>query len=352
MKRHRVTRREFTKLAGGAVAAAGIGIRSGRARAAAPEIVVVGWGGAHEESFKKAMYDPFTAETGIRIKQMSNTNQLALLKAQVESNNPEWDVVQPGSLWIYRGAKEGLYEKIDYSVVDSSQLYKPAVHPYAVGVEVFAVDIAYNTKRFPAGSHPKTWAEFWDVKRFPGRRTAPGWTPRDNLEAAVMAAGVPISKVFPIDTKLAFEKLREIKPQMIWWNTGAQFAQMFADEEVFLGYGWGARVVVVAREGKPLAVEMNQGILDVGFFAISKISRNKENAMKFISFASGVKPQMTRPLLYPHGPVNRRAWEQLDPKARKDIVSFELPNTLIRDTQWWVDREAELLDQWKKFLAG
>ena len=348
----RVSRREFLKAAVVSAASAGVAVRARRGEAAAGELVVVGWGGAHEESLKKATYEPFTAATGIRIKQVSATNQLAMLKAQVENNNPEWDIIQPGSAWLYRGAQEGLYEKVDYGAVERGDMYPPALHPHGVAFEVYAVDIVYNAKRFPTGSHPKSWAELWDAKRFPGRRTGPGWTPRDNFEAAVMAAGVPTSKVYPIDAKLAFAKLADVKPHMTWWQSGAQFAQLFADEEVVLGYGWGARVVVLAREGKPLAVELNQAILDQTFFAVSKLSRNKEAAMKFIAFASQVKPQAERPLLYPHGPTNRKAWAQLDPKARRDIVNYDLPGVLLRNPEWWMDNESALLDQWKKFLAA
>lgn len=344
----RVSRRDFMKTL---AVATGVAVAPRRS-AAAGELVIVGWGGTHEESLKKAVYDPFTASTGIHIKQVSATNQLALLKAQVQNNNPEWDVIQPGSAWLYRGAQEGLYEKIDPGVADRADLYPPAVHSHGIAFEVYAVDIAYNTRKYPTGSHPKTWAELWDIKRFPGRRTGPGWTPRDNFEAAVMAAGVPPGKVYPIDTKLAFAKLADVKPSMTWWQSGAQFAQLYADEEVVLGYGWGARVVVLAREGKPLAVEMNQAILDQTFYAVSKISRNKEAAMKFIGFATQVKPQAERPLLYPHGPTSRKAWAQLDPKARGDIVNYDLPGVLLRNPEWWMDNETALLDQWKKFLAA
>src|SRR4030095_15484949 len=114
-------------------------------RAQAPELVIVGGGGAHEESLKKAVYDPFTAATGIRIKQTSATNQLAMLKAQVQNNNAEWDVIQPGSSWLWRGAKDDLYEKVDYGVVQKTDLYPAAVHPFGVAFEVYAVDIADNT---------------------------------------------------------------------------------------------------------------------------------------------------------------------------------------------------------------
>jgi putative spermidine/putrescine transport system substrate-binding protein len=345
-----VSRRRFLTLT-----AASLGASLARpipGRAQAPEIVVVGWGGAHEESLKKAVYDPFTAATGVRVKQVSATNQLAMLKAQVQNNNAEWDVIQPGSSWLWRGAKDELYEKVDYGVVQKADLYPAAVHPHGVAFEVFAVDMAYNTKKFPGGSHPRTWAELWDTKRFPGRRTGPGWTPRDNFEAAAMAAGVPLNKVYPIDPKVAFDKLAEIKPHMTWWQSGAQFAQLFADEEVVLGYGWGARVVVLAREGKPLAVETNQAVLDQTFYAVSKISKKKDAAMKFLNFASQPKPQAERPLLYPHGPTSRTAWAQLTAAQRRDIVNYDMPNVLLRNPDFWLEKESELLEQWKKFLAA
>ena len=352
MSNDRVSRRGFLEGTIAAMAGATLAGRPRRGESAAGELVVVGWGGAHEESLKKAVYEPFTAATGIRIKQVSATNQLAMLKAQVQNNNPEWDIIQPGSAWLFRGAQEGLFEKIDYGVVERGDLYAPAAHSHGVAFEVYAVDIAYNTKRFPTGSHPKTWVELWDVKRFPGRRTGPGWTPRDNFEAAVMATGVPPSKVYPIDVKLAFAKLADVKPHMTWWQSGAQFAQLFADEEVVLGYGWGARVVVLAREGKPLAVEMNQAILDQTFYAVSKISRNKDAAMKFVNFAAQAKPQAERPLLYPHGPTSKKAWAQLDAKTRRDVVNYDLTGVLLRNPEWWMENETALLEQWKTFLAA
>ena len=353
MKPSKLTRRQFTKLTLGAGAATfAVSGRTPRAGAQAGELTIVGWGGTHEDSLKKAVYEPFTAATGIRIKSVSVTNQLAGLKAQVQANNPEWDIIQPASLWVARGTKEGLFEKIDYGMVDASPLYKAAVHPNAVAFEVFAVDIAYNTKKFPGGTHPKTWVELWDVKRFPGRRTAPGWTPRDNMEAAALASGVPVNKVYPIDTRRAFDKLAEIKPHTIWWQTGAQFVQLFADGEVDLGYGWGARITVIAREGKPVGVEFNQAILDQTFYAISKVSRNKEAAMKFIAFAVQAKPQTERPKLYPQGPTSRKAWADLDAKTKADLLNPEMPNVVIRDHDWWVDREEDLIGQWKRFLGA
>jgi len=62
MDARHVSRRGFLT-----VTAASLGTALARpvpGRAQAPELVIVGWGGAHEESLKKAVYDPFTAATG------------------------------------------------------------------------------------------------------------------------------------------------------------------------------------------------------------------------------------------------------------------------------------------------
>src|SRR5258705_5388647 len=139
-----VSRRDFLKTTAGSLATAGVLARS-RPVAAAGELVIVGWGGAHEESLKKAVYDPFTAATGIKIKQVSATNQLALLKAQVQNNSPEWDIVQPGSAWLWRGTQDGLYEKLDAGVVTRNEMYAPALHSHGIAFEVYAVAIAYNS---------------------------------------------------------------------------------------------------------------------------------------------------------------------------------------------------------------
>jgi len=109
--------------------------------------------------------------------------------------------------------------------------------------------------------------------------------------------------------------------------------------------------VVLAREGKPLAVELSQAILDQTFFAVSKISRNKEAAMKFVQFASQVKPQAERPLLYPHGPTNKKAWASSTPR-RDGHRQLRSPRRAPAQSEWWMDNETALLDQWKKFLAS
>src|SRR3546814_15744266 len=78
--------------------------------------------------------------------------------------------------------------------------------------------IGYDGDRIK-GAVPRNWADFWDVKRFPGKRGMRK-TPKYSLEFALMADGVPADQVYPTlrtprGVDRAFRKLDEIKPNVV-----------------------------------------------------------------------------------------------------------------------------------------
>ena len=80
---------------------------------------------------------------------------------------------------------------IDWSIVDRSQVADEQLRaPNVVGSYTLSMVICYNKKKWPGDHHPKSWADFWDVEKFPGRRgvrrTPPIWT----IDAALLADGV------------------------------------------------------------------------------------------------------------------------------------------------------------------
>src|SRR3546814_15435571 len=70
-----------------------------------------------------------------------------------------------------------------------------AVHDCGVGAMLWSYVIGYDGDRIK-GAGPRNWADFWDVKRFPGKRGM-----RKNLkyslEFALLADGVTPDTVYP-----------------------------------------------------------------------------------------------------------------------------------------------------------
>ena len=167
-------------------------------------ITVVSWGGSYARASVKAYHDRFVEETGIRIKLDEYNGGLAQVRAQAETGNVSWDVVDMEAGDTLLGCDEGLLETIDYETLPAAPDGTPATEDF---LDVFDVDCgaknviystvyAYNDTLFP-NLKPATMADFFDLGKFPGRRGMRR-TPNANLEFALVADGVPGDQVYTV----------------------------------------------------------------------------------------------------------------------------------------------------------
>jgi hypothetical protein len=96
-------------------------VLSSRSTFAADPLVLVTWGGSFTDVTKAVITDPFTAETGIGVNIVAGPD-LAKAKAQVTTGNLEWDLFDGSGGTLLNAAKEGLFEELDTSIVDTSGL--------------------------------------------------------------------------------------------------------------------------------------------------------------------------------------------------------------------------------------
>ena len=214
---------------------------------AAEQITFVSQGGAYQQAQTVAILNPAAKKLGITINQDSIPDAWPAIKTQVGSGKPTWDVVDTPTGYCLRGGEQGLIEKLDFSKIPNAAAMPAAYrNDYSVAYEFYSSVLAYRQKTFPEGHAPNSWADFWDVKKFPGRRALRNH-PIATLEAALMADGVAPDKLYPLDVGRAFKKLEEIKPSItVWWTSGAQSAQLLNDGEVDMEMAWNGRVSAVA----------------------------------------------------------------------------------------------------------
>ena len=157
---------------------------------AAADITFSGSGGMVAKYTKEVYNVPFTKETGITIKRVgAEAKRMVQLEAMVKSGKVTWDAMEVSASDYPIGVRKNLFEEIDYSKVDpENKLPAAARQKYGVAYAAWSQILAVRTDKLPAGKQMKSWADFWNVKEFPGPRSLRG-RPQDNLEFALLADG-------------------------------------------------------------------------------------------------------------------------------------------------------------------
>jgi putative spermidine/putrescine transport system substrate-binding protein len=363
----RITRRTALGLAAGGLATPFVITGRARAQATMPELTsipdslkgsgelrIATFGGAMQDAQVKAYFEPFEKISGIKVIAFAGSDTTKV-KAMVDTGNVEWDMLQSGRSSVLNLQKRGDYfEKIDYSLID------PDVDPayrfeYGLEMLVWAQVMGYRTDVFKTA--PVGWADFWDLKKFPGDRALLGAGSGNSpeLEFAVMAAGVPPEKVYPIDMDIAFASYDKIKGSVVkWWETGAVPVQLLSDKEVVATSVWNGRMAPLQAAGVPVGISWPQGLAKRDCWAVPKGAKNRVNAMKFIAYSTMAIPQARLSMLIPYGFVNNKSAQYLTPERLAVLPSAPAIRSqlLTYNYQWWVDNRDAVVERFNKWLLG
>ena len=331
--------------------------------ASAEPVTVVSWGGSYGAAQDAALFNDASKNSGIDIIRESGAS-MSKTCLQVESGSVTWDLVVTGSGGSASAAEKGCLEKIDYSVVDVSDFIPGMYTDYCVGTDVFATVMAWNTDKYgqpgSAGA-PKTWADFWDVKKFPGTRAYRANNVDGALEPALMADGVPAEKVYEVlSTKegkmRAINKIRELKPHIaVFWGSGAQQAQLMKDAEVDMITGWNGRFDNARKDGAKVGYTFNQAMYDFDCMAMPKGAPNKDTAMKFLAEISKAEYQANLPFHITYGPTNKKAYEITT--ASKELIESlpshpkNVPMMLPINLDWYAKHRTEALEMYMELMS-
>lgn len=316
------------------------------------QIVVNDSGGAMQNAMRSAFYNEFEKRYGIKVVNTSPVD-LGKLQAMVKSNNIEWAVTEIGGQDAILAERSNLFEPLDLKIIDLSRYPKHLQdRKFVFPKGVYSTVMGYRSDAFKEGNRPKSWADFWDTKKFPGPRTMQN-APVDNLEFALLADGVAADKLYPIDLDRAFKKLDQIKKDVaVWWTTGAQSAQVLIDKEAVLGTAWNGRYYVLIDQGAPITIEWNQGAMKESSFGIPKGAKDAYWGQKFLALVSEAKAQGIYANIIGYPGLNLDATKFTDAKLIPFLpTSIEnFPKQWWTDLAWWADNGPAVTEQWSRWM--
>jgi putative spermidine/putrescine transport system substrate-binding protein len=311
------------------------------ARADKGELVVVSWGGDYDQAVRELVVPAFSKSTGYSVK-FDAPPENAKIKAMVQSGNIAWDVILTDIPAVLTLTKDNLLDALDYSAMDPqrlSKIPKELQQPYALGQRIYSFNIVYNANLLPKAKHPRNWAEVWDAKAFPGGRTfnfQGGIEPQ--LEVALLADGVPVDKLYPLDVERAWKMYDKLRPLVSkWYTSHAEAIQLIGAGDASVGCTIGPRGIAAKHGGAPIDVEYNQGKLASDNWCLIKGVRDKKVAMEFINQATDPKAQAAIAKRVPYGPSNLGAFEFLSPGEAADLNTSpeNIKDQFWQNVEWW-----------------
>ena len=282
------------------------------AKADGHSVMFASWGGSFQDALRTTMLTPAAEKLGIEVEE-DTTNGIQDVRSQISAGAVSWDVTEQELSVCETLKQEDSLEPLDYSLINSAGIPPELVNSHYVGLLAFTKVISYRQDKF-GDNGPQSWADFWDVEKFPGKRGMHGKV-NYNLEAALMADGVAKSEIYNVlSTKKgqerAWAKLAEIVPHVtVWYRGGSQSAQILRDGEVDVVHMGHNRVESVANSGVDVAYTFQDGTMDVDCLLVPKGAPNYANAMKLINSVLSASSQATLAKTMPLGPVNKYAFD-------------------------------------------
>jgi putative spermidine/putrescine transport system substrate-binding protein len=332
--------------------------------AAFADITFVSWGGAYTASQQKAYVDTWDKGSGVTVENYNGG--LGEIKAQVEAGNVTWDVVDVLPDQAITGCDEGLFATVDQSSFIDDLVVAP-ISECVVPQIFWAYTAFYSKSAFP-GKKPKNIKDFFNVKKFPGKRGIHTWA-NALIEMALVADGVKASKVYdvmstPEGIDRAFAKLDTIKDHVVFWSAGSKPLELVSSGEVVMALAYNGRIgAAILSEGKDFEYIWDATVLEQEYLVAIK-GGNEAEALEFMAHASTAQALADQAKYIPYGPMRKSSigiikkgepWfikegGNIDIMAHMPTAPKVLKRAVIGDPEWWADNGAEVNERfgaWK-----
>ena len=326
-----------------------------RAHAEDRRIVLRGSGGDLAKAYDEFILRPFTQETGIEAVQVtSGQAPINMIKGMVDTKNYSWDMAEFAVLSTLVLGPQYL-ETLNLDG-DSNVAAIPAEmrNPLFVPLYLFPNVMGYREDAFEGRKAPASWADFYNLEEFPGRRSLRR-TALDTLETALLADGVPRDQLYPLDVDRALRKLDTVKSAIaVWWENSPQSTQVIASGEVDMVATWSQRIQPAIAGGAPVKISWKDGYYNTAGWGVLKGTPKADLCREFIKFS--VQPERLAAWTpkMAVGPVHPKAIELIPPELAASLPTNPdiLKQLIPVNAAYWAENRAALEDRFDAWLLS
>jgi putative spermidine/putrescine transport system substrate-binding protein len=318
-------------------------------------LTYVGYGGAGQDQQIAAWQTPYTAAHPNVTFLNTSPPDVAQVKAQVLSGNIQWDVTVTAA---YAAAQNcgTLFAHLNFKDVDKKDLMPGTVGDCYMGNFINSTPFAYRTDAFPDPSKaPKTIQDFFNTKKFPGKRGVLTNLQNGILEYGLLGDGVAPNKIYPLDVDRSLAKWDTIKSDTLFAPNVGVLQQAVASKQVDMFLLSDSRLVPLMESGMNITIVWDKTVTSLNAFAVPLGSKHVAAVEQFLKFV--VQPAQVAAISASEGvaPVNRAAKPNLSPSAAKLQVYNKKVNpgqTINQSVSWYSKNFNAVTTKLSNWLAG
>lgn len=285
------------------------------------------FGGSPQQGFTKCVLTPFTKATGITVKYLAATTQVATAQVVAQKSNPPIDVMVAATQYEATAEKDGILAPLDMSKIPNvSKVDKAYLTGDKYGVPGFdgIAGIGYNTKVFQehGWAPPTSWNDLFDPK-YKGHVGLEDVSNNYMYELVYQLSemnGGSANNYVPGITKLA-----TIKPDLqAIYQADPQVDQAMENGSVWIAPRGGNRILALKEGGTPVDfVQPKEGVLPLTVsLTLIKNSPHTAAAYKLINFWLSPQAQDCMAPDTGYGPVESAA---LKTPGNAEIANYVVP---------------------------
>ena len=329
--------------------------------------------GAYKLSQTEAFFKPYEETTGTKIMAEAQGGALKLLKKWKDGSEPEADVLNLSSFEAEQACNQGLLSafsaqdiapapngiKVDRDFMENSLM------DCAVPNVAWSALLVVKPRKFP-NKKPRGWADFFNAKDFPGKRSLRK-SARHTMEMALLSAGVNRKDIYENlasieGQKKAFAKLDGLKEQIVWWESGAEAIDHLKSDEVCMGVAYNGRLFnAIIGDGLDVQLVWQEQIYDFDYWAVPLNAKHQEQAKDFVKFATAPERLASQASWMPYGPMRASSLQFIKEHAiGKMHMGPYIPTSrahfktaLKFNEGWWQSEEGRVLEaRFQDWLSG
>ena len=331
-----------------------------------PILTVMTWPGTYGRAQINTQMHAYGADKNVDVRPALWDGDLADVRAMVDRHQYKADVIDFELPKAVQACNEKLLEKINPSILPAGRDGVPAardfvngaIGPCWVGSQVYAQVIVFsaNLKKSPA-----TLADFFDLKKFRGRRALSRASAKFNLEMALLADDVAPADVYktldtPQGLDRAFAKLKALHP--IWAHDSVGALEWLKDGQAVMVTALNGDVANL-KDFTPGGVIWDRQLYEMDVFGIPAGDPNRGRALDYIAYATASAPLAGVASRVPYGPARHSSLPlvKANPETGQTMIPL-LPttpenfrNAFAVDDGWWLAHGAAIAPRWREFVS-